>query len=138
LIRIFAGLIFLGEGILKFIYPSMGVMRFTLIGFPLPELTAYSIGVLEIVGGICLLLGLFNNLFAFLFACEMVVAFLSTKIPMWLGTSPLPLPPVPPLTGFWAVVHESRVDYALFLSMIFLMIVGPGKLALDSLFAKNR
>lgn len=138
LIRLFAGLIFLGEGILKFIYPSMGVMRFTLLGFPLPELTAYSIGLLEIVGGICLLLGLFNNLFALLFAGEMIVAFLSTKITLFLGTSPLPLPPVPPQTGFWAVVHESRVDYALFFAMIFLLIVGPGKLSLDALFFKNR
>lgn len=138
LIRLFAGLTFIGEGILKFIFPSMGVMRFTLIGFPLPELTAYSIGVLEIVGGICLLLGLFNNLFALLFAAEMAVAFLTTKIAMFLGTSPLPLPPVPPQTGFWAVVHESRDDYTLFLSMIFLMIAGPGKLALDRCCSKRK
>lgn len=43
LIRLFAGLTFLGEGILKFIYPSMGVTRFTLLDFPFPELTAYSV-----------------------------------------------------------------------------------------------
>jgi putative oxidoreductase len=134
LIRLFAGLTFVGEGILKFIFPSMGVMRFTLLGFPLPEFTAYSIGVLEIVGGLCLLLGLFNNLFALLFAGEMVVAFLSTKIAMFLGTSPLPLPPVPPQTGFWAVVHESRDDYTLFFAMIFLLIMGPGKWSFDALF----
>jgi putative oxidoreductase len=134
LIRLFAGLTFVGEGILKFIFPSMGVMRFTLLGFPLPEFTAYSIGVLEIVGGFCLLLGLFNNLFALLFAGEMVVAFLSTKITMYLGTSPLPLPPVPPQTGFWAVVHESRDDYTLFFAMIFLLIMGPGKCSFDALF----
>lgn len=138
LIRIFAGLTFIGEGILKFIYPSMGVMRFSLLGFPLPDLTAYAIGVLEIVGGFCLLLGLLNNLFALLFAAEMVVAFLSTKVSMFLGTSPLPLPPVPPQTGFWAVVHESRDDYTLFLSMIFLLIVGPGKLALDAIFFSRK
>lgn len=137
LIRIFAGLTFLGEGILKFIFPSMGVMRFTLLGFPLPEFTAYSVGVLEIVGGICLLLGLFNNLFALLFAGEMLVAFLSTKITMYLGTSPLPLPPVPPKIGFWAVVHEARDDYTLFLSMIFLMIVGPGLMSLDVYLSKK-
>jgi putative oxidoreductase len=138
LIRIFAGLTFLGEGILKFIFPSMGVMRFTLIGFPFPEFTAYAVGTLEIVGGVCLLLGLFNNLFAILFAGEMVVAFFSTKITMWMGTSPLPLPPVPPKTGFWAVVHESRDDYTLFLAMIFLLIAGPGKWSLDAIFSKKR
>jgi putative oxidoreductase len=138
LIRLFAGLTFLGEGILKFIFPSQGVVRFTLLDFPLPELTAYSIGVLEVVGGACLLLGLFNNLFALLFAGEMVVAFLTTRISMFLGTSPLPLPPVPPQAGFWAVVHESRDEYTLFFSMIFLLIVGPGKLSLDALFSKTK
>lgn len=133
LLRLFAGLTFLGEGILKFLYPSMGVIRFTLLGFPFPELTADLIGTLEIVGGIALLLGLYNNLFALLFAGEMVVAFLSTRITMFLSTSPLPLPPVPPQSGFWAVVHESRDEYALFFTMIFLLIVGPGRLSLDAL-----
>ena len=138
LIRIFAGLVFLGEGILKFLYSSMGVKRFSLLGFPLPEFTADAIGVLEIVGGIALILGLFTNLFAIIFAIEMIVAFLSTKITMYLGTSPLPLPPVPPEIGFWAVVHESRSDYSQFLAMIFLLIVGPGKISLDRLLFRSK
>jgi putative oxidoreductase len=137
-LRLFAGLTFLGEGILKFIFPSMGAIRFTLLEFPLPELTANAIGAFEIVGGICLLFGLWNNLFALLFAAEMVGAFLSTRITMFLGTSPLPLPPVPPQSGFWAVVHESRDEYSLFFTMIFLLIAGPGKLSLDYLLAKRK
>lgn len=137
-LRLFAGLTFLGEGILKFIFPSQGVMRFTLLGSPFPELTADAIGAFEIVGGICLLLGVWNNLFALLFAAEMAVAFLSTRITMFLATSPLPLPPVPPQSGFWAVVHESRDEYSLFFTMIFLMCVGPGKFSLDYLLAKRK
>jgi len=43
----------------------------------------------------------------------MLVAMLSTKIPLYLGTYPLPLPPVPPQVGFWAVLHEIRSEYAL-------------------------
>lgn len=138
LIRIFAGLVFLGEGILKFLYPSMGVKRFMLLGFPLPEATAYFVGAIEIVGGIALLLGFLTNFFALIFAIEMIVAFLSTKISMYLGTSPLPLPPVPPQSGFWAVVHESRSDYTQLLAMIFLMIVGPGKASLDAILFKTK
>jgi putative oxidoreductase len=138
LIRIFAGLVFLGEGILKFLYASMGVKRFTLLGFAFPQQTSDFIGCLEIIGGICLILGLFTNLFAIIFAIEMIVAFLSTKISMYLGTSPLPLPPIPPQIGFWAVVHEARTDYSQFLAMIFLLIVGPGKASLDALFFKNK
>jgi uncharacterized membrane protein YphA (DoxX/SURF4 family) len=138
LIRLFAGMVFLGEGILKFLFSSMGLKRFSLLGFPFPELTSNFVGALEIVGGICLILGIFTNLFALIFAIEMVVAFLSTKIAMLLGTSPLPLPPVPPQIGFWAVVHEARVDYTQFLAMLFLMIVGPGKFSLDALFFRKK
>jgi hypothetical protein len=35
-IRLAVGLIFLTQGILKYIDPHMGVLRFTKIGFPLP------------------------------------------------------------------------------------------------------
>lgn len=136
-VRLFAGLVFLGEGILKFLYASMGVKRFTLLGFAFPEMTSNMIGVIEIVGGICLLLGLLTNFWAITFMIEMIVAFLSTKISLYLGTSPLPAPPVPPISGFWAVVHESRVDYSQFFAMLFLLCVGPGKLSLDRLFFKK-
>ncbi len=136
-IRIFAGLVFLGEGILKFIFASQGVKRFTLLGFSFPDITSNVIGSIEIVGGICLLLGLLTNFWAFIFAIEMIVAFLSTKIALYLGTSPLPNPPVPPISGFWAVVHESRVDYSQFFAMLFLLFVGPGKWSLDSIFFKR-
>lgn len=138
LIRILSGLIFLGEGILKFLFDSQGVKRFTLLGFSYPAELAHFIGALEIIGGICLILGLFTNLFAFIFLIEMLVAFLSTKISMYHGTSPLALPPSPPQTGFWAVVHESRSEVSQFLAMLFLLITGPGKWSLDHFFSKDK
>jgi hypothetical protein len=100
LIRSMAGGVFLWEGILKFVYVNQGVGRFTKLGFPFPELTAHFVGVLEIVGGILLIAGLLTRLTAIPFAIEMVVAILSTKIALYLGTSPLPLPPVPPQMAF--------------------------------------
>jgi hypothetical protein len=69
---------------------------------------------------------------------EMLVAMASTKIPMYLGTSPLPLPPVPPQIGFWAVLHEIRSEYAQLASCGFLLLVGPGRWSLDALMAKRR
>lgn len=138
LVRIFAGLVFIGEGILKFIYPSLGVILFAQIGFPFPDVIAGSIGILEIVGGLFLILGLFNNLFALIFAIEMVIAFLLTKISIFLGTSPLPLSSDLPQMGFWTFIHEARVDFTQFFAMTFLLILGPGKLSLDALFFKNK
>ena len=117
--------VFFWEGILKFVYANQGIGRFTKLGMPFPEFTATSVAVLEIVGGMLLILGLGTRLVAIPFIIEMLVAILTTKISMYLGTSPLPLPPVPPQTGFWAVLHEIRSEYAQLLTVLFLMMPAP-------------
>ena len=133
-----AGGVFLSEGILKFIYTNQGVGRFTKLGLPFPHETATFIGSLEIVGGLLLIFGLFTRVIAIPFIIEMVVAILTTKISLYLGTSPLPLPPALPKVGFWAVMHETRSDYAQILTSIFLLIVGPGSWSLDALLRRRR
>lgn len=138
LIRLMAGSVFLWEGVLKFVYANQGVGRFTKLGFPFPQATATSDGVLEIVGGLLLIAGLLTRPVSVLFIIEMVVAMLSTKIPLYLGTSPLPLPPVPPQIGFWAVLHEIRSEYAQLLTTSFLLIAGPGRWSLDALLASRK
>lgn len=132
-----AGSVFFWEGILKFVYANQGVGRFTKLGMPVPEFTANFIGVLEIVGGMMLLTGLFTRFISFIFIGEMIVAILSTKITLYLGTYPLPLPPAPPQIGFWAVLHEIRSDYAQILTSAFLLIVGPGRMSLDAFFKRK-
>ena len=131
-IRLMAGAVFFWEGILKFVYVNQGVGRFTKLGMPMPETLAPAIAVLEIVGGLALIAGVLTRPFAVLFIGEMIVAMLSTKVSMYLGTSPLPLPPVPPQVGIWAVLHEVRSEYAQIMSAIFLLISGPGPWSLDA------
>src|SRR5207245_81751 len=138
LLRVMAGAVFLWEGILKFVYTNQGVGRFTKLGFPFPGATATFDGVLEIVGGILLITGLLTRLIAIPFIIEMLVAILSTKIPLYLGTSPLPLPPVPPQIGFWAVLHEIRSEYAQLMTCLFVLLVGPGRWSIDALLARKR
>jgi len=138
LLRLMAGGVFLWEGILKFVYVNQGVGRFTKLGFPLADSTASFVGGLEIVGGLLILLGLGTRFVAIPFLIEMVVAMLSTKIGLYLGTSPLPLPPSPPVTGFWAVLHEVRSEYAQLLTIAFLLWAGPGPLSVDARWARRR
>ena len=138
LIRLMAGAVFLWEGILKFVYSNQGVGRFTKLGFPAPNFTATADGYFEIIGGMLLLTGLLTRFIAIPFIIEMIVAMASTKIPLYLGTSPLPLPPVPPQIGFWAVLHEIRSEYAQLLNCAFLAIVGPGPWSIDALLARRR
>jgi putative oxidoreductase len=138
LLRVMAGSVFLWEGILKFVYVNQGVGRFIKLGIPAPATMANFDGVLEIVGGILLMTGFLTRLIAVPFIIEMVVAMLTTKIPLYLGTYPLPLPPSPPQIGFWAVLHEIRSEYAQLLTTLFLLIEGPGRWSLDALLARKQ
>src|SRR5881296_2834565 len=131
-IRLMAGGVFFWEGILKFVYVNQGVGRFTKLGIPFPIVTAPFVGWLEIVGGLLLMLGLGTRLMTIPFIIEMLVAMLSTKPRLFLGTLPLPPPPVPPQVGMWAVLHEVRSEYAQIMSCIFLLISGPGPWSLDA------
>ena len=138
IIRLMAGSVFFWEGILKFVYTNQGVGRFTKLGFPFPATTAHIIATGEIIGGLLLIFGLFTRITAFYFIIQMIVAVLSTKIDLYLGTSPLPLPPAPPKIGFWAVEHEIRSDYAQILTCLFLLIEGAGRRSLDFIISTSK
>jgi putative oxidoreductase len=121
LIRLSVGLIFLSEGLQKFVFPeALGVGRFVKIGIPAPHLLAPFVGVVEIVGGALLVLGLLTRLASVPLLIDMVVALATTKLPMLHRQ------------GFWAAAHESRVDFALLLSLLFLLITGAGRWSLDA------
>jgi putative oxidoreductase len=131
IIRLMTGSVFFWEGILKFVYPNQGVGRFIKLGFPMPETLAHIIAVGEIVGGLFILFGFLTRATSLYFILQMIVAILATKVSLYLGTSPLPLPPSPPTVGFWAVLHETRADWAQLLTSVFLLLVGPGRLSFD-------
>jgi uncharacterized membrane protein YphA (DoxX/SURF4 family) len=138
LLRLMAGGVFLWEGILKYVYTNQGIGRFTKLGIPAPYYTANFVACLEIVGGLLLISGLLTRFMSVPFIIEMIVAILSTKISLYLGTSPLPLPPAPPRVGMWAVLHEVRSDYAQILTTAFLLINGPGKWSIDAFLLRKR
>jgi uncharacterized membrane protein YphA (DoxX/SURF4 family) len=136
-LRLMAGGVFFWEGLLKFVYTNQGVGRFTKIGIPFPHETAIFVACLEIGGGLLLISGLGTRLIAIPFIAEMIVAVLTTKIALYLGTSPLPLPPALPKVGFWAVLHEIRSDYAQIMTTLFLLVNGPGKWSLDAVLLRK-
>ena len=137
-LRLMAGAVFFWEGLLKFAYANQGVGRFTKLGMPVPEVLAPAIAVLEIGGGLLLMSGLGTRLTSVPFIIEMIVAMLSTKITLFLGTSPLPKPPSPPFLGWWAVLHEIRSEYAQMMTCIYLLAAGPGPWSLDALLQRGR
>jgi putative oxidoreductase len=65
LIRLAVGLIFSTQGILMYIDPNMGVVRFTRIGFAHPYFAAHIVGTFEIACGLLVLFGLWTRAAAF-------------------------------------------------------------------------
>jgi uncharacterized membrane protein YphA (DoxX/SURF4 family) len=89
-------------------------------------------------GGLLLIAGLLTRVISVPLLIDMVVAVLTTKVPLYLGTYPLAPPPVAPQSGFWAVLHEIRSDEAQFLCTAFLLAVGAGPWALDAVLERRR
>src|ERR671910_2732436 len=139
LIRIVVGGVFLSEGVQKFLYPAEnGAGRFAKIGIPSPDVMGPFVGVVETVCGGLILLGLLTRLAAIPLIINMLVAILSTKIPILIGHGfwGFSLRAVP-YGGFWGMAHEARTDFAMLLGSIFLLIVGAGAWSLDARLGAN-
>ncbi len=127
LVRLLVGWVFLSEGIQKFLFPAaLGVGRFAKIGIPAPQFFGPFVGVVEIVCGALVILGLLTRLAVIPLLIDISVAILTTKIPM-LAKS-----------GFWATMHESRVDICMWLGSLFLVLVGAGGFSLDEKLVGSR
>jgi putative oxidoreductase len=121
-IRLAVGLIFFTQGILKYIDPHMGVLRFARIGFPYPNFTAHFVGTFEIICGFLVLLGLLTRLASIPLLIIILTAIATTKIPeVWY-----------PAQGFWFMVSDARTDFAMTMSLLFLISVGAGLWSLDA------
>lgn len=140
LIRLVVGTVFLSEGIQKFLYPAEnGPGRFAKIGIPSPDVMGPFVGVVEIVCGALILIGFLTRFAAIPLIINMLVAILSTKIPILLGHGfwGFSLRTVP-YYGFWGMLHEARTDFAMLLSSIFLLIVGAGLWSIDARLSNRR
>ncbi len=125
--RIIVGLVFLTEGIQKFLFPGLlGPGRFAKIGFHDPAFWAYFTAFFEIVCSFLLLIGLITRFASIPLLIIMITAFVTTKWPLLTGK------------GFWTMAHEYRTDFAMTLLLIYLLIYGAGLLSLDALLSSSK
>jgi putative oxidoreductase len=119
-VRLLTGVVFLSEGIQKFLFPAaLGAGRFAKIGIPNPHFSAPFVGVVEILFGAMIVVGLLTRLAAIPLLIDISVAILTTKVPMLFHQ------------GFWPMAHEARVDFCMLLGLLFLIIEGSGAFSLD-------
>ena len=141
LIRLLVGLVvFVPEGLQKLIFPSiLGAGRFAKIGLPWPEFLGPFVGVFELTCGLLIVLGLLTRLACIPLIIVMMVAIVSTKVPMWLGHD-LGIFHVASLSryGFWSMAHEARNDFCMLLGCLYLLIEGGGRWALDARILAHR
>ena len=127
LIRFLVGLVFISEGIQKFLFSeSVGAGRFAKIGLPQAELLATVVGSFEIVCGLFICLGLLTRLAVIPTIAIMLMAIAMTKIPILLES------------GFWKMAHESRTDWSMLLGSLFLLLVGAGPWSLDAVWMRAK
>jgi putative oxidoreductase len=127
LVRLLVGVVFLSEGIQKFLFPTtLGIGRFIKIGIPAPQFLAPFVGIVEIVCGTLLIIGLLTRLAALILLIDITVAILTTKVPMLAKV------------GFWATMHEARTDICMWLGSLFLLIVGAGPWSVDARVLRSK
>ncbi len=119
ILRIVAGLMFLSAGTMKlFGYPPAPMPT-----APIPVMSQLWFGgVIELIGGSCIVLGLFTRPVAFVLAGEMAVAYFQFHFPQaFFPTTNMGLP---------AVLYSFLYLY--------LMFAGGGPWSLDAVLARSR
>ncbi len=124
LIRVMVGLVFLLEGILKFVRPEdIGAGHFAAIGLPFPEILAPLVGGVEISGGMAILLNFYAGDAALALLVVIVTALVSTKLPILLGR------PVGTFTleklnnyGWLSFLHQARTDFCMVFGLLAVII----------------
>lgn len=117
-LRLAVGIIFAAHGWQKFSGGLDGVAQFFGgVGIPLPEVSAFIVAFVELIGGIGLILGFFTRYWALLLSIIMIVAIFTVKLPNGLlGAQGRP--------GY-------ELDLALLVGCLALLLMGPGPISLE-------
>ncbi len=124
LIRIMVGLVFLTEGILKFLRPEeLGAGRFAAIGLPFPHFLAPLVGGIEIGAGAAVILNFYAGEAALLLLGVIVTALITTKLPILFGRplGPFTLAKVAH-TGWFGFFHEARTDFCMLIGTVIVLL----------------
>lgn len=120
LLRIIAGLLFMQHGAQK-LFGLFGGLGGNGASAPFLQLMWFA-GVMEFLGGLCILLGLFTRPVAFLLSGEMAVAY-------FMGHAP---------RGFWPILNHGELAVLFCFIFLFLAVAGGGQFTLDKLIYRKK
>jgi putative oxidoreductase len=118
-VRAMMGIILIKAGLDKL--PNLGGFAGFLgqIGFPAPDVMAPFIGILELVGGILVLVGFGAHWLGLIFLVEFLVTTFIVKLPR-MGWDP------------------TRIDLMMLAGALMLLLAGAGKASVDEMLARRR
>jgi putative oxidoreductase len=114
-LRLAMGVILSVAGYMKLVGIAGTIAYFTKLGFPVPVITAWFITMLELIGGIALILGLCVRYLGLLYTIEFIVAAFWVKLPV---------------QGYAA----SRLDLMILAGAVALYFLGAGRWSFDSIW----
>jgi uncharacterized membrane protein YphA (DoxX/SURF4 family) len=125
-IRLITGLIFISEGLQKFLIISvLGPSYFEEIGFVNPMFWSNFTATFELICGILILIGFLTRLASIPLLIIMITAFFTAKLPVLLTK------------GFLTFAHEYSLDFSLTLLLILLLVHGGGRCSADLKLSHN-
>ncbi len=121
IVRLILGVIFIAHGYPKlFVFGITGFAQFlSRLGVPLPGFFAVVVTLVEFLGGVVLILGIFSRWAGLLQAIDMIVATLLVKVKVGLI-----VPPNQPGTG-------AELDLALLAGALVILVFGPGSISVE-------
>lgn len=123
LVRIMTGIIFVAHGYQKFFVFGLdgATNAFAQMGVPAPSITAPLVAVVELGGGIALILGLLTRLAALALAIDMLVATALVRI-----------------KGGFFNPNGAEFEILLCVACVALVVAGAGAMSIDEAIARRR
>jgi uncharacterized membrane protein YphA (DoxX/SURF4 family) len=123
IMRVVLGIIFLSHGVAK-LQMGLGNVEAWFSSIGVPGFLAYVVAILEIVGGIMLIVGLFTRYVSALFVVMLLGAIVSAKLPVGLlGNAQMP--------GY-------ELDLGFILIALYLVVTDQSTLSVDRLIMNKR
>jgi len=124
-VRLYWGWLFVTTGYGKFSHIDGVISFFTQLGLPMPEVTAYVIATLELLGGICLFFGLWSRFVGLVLMCVLFGAYSTAHSKAFMSFFSDPQ------------LFISQEPFSYLMASMICFFCGPGRWSVDRCFCKR-